>query len=69
MRKHIFSNYEGIDFGISIPKNYANAFDISICYFILIIVDFSYDKCIHKNREGIFPENIRTTPGKNQKEK
>ena len=31
---------------ISIPKYYANAFDIGICYFSLIIVDFRYDKCI-----------------------
>ena len=33
---------------ISIHKYYANTFDIGICYFILIIVDFRYDKCICK---------------------
>ncbi len=36
---------------ISIPQFYANTFDIGICYFILIIVDFRYGKCIHKNKE------------------
>ena len=37
--------------GINIPKFYANTFDIGICSFILMIVDFRYDKCIHKNKE------------------
>ena len=42
---------------INIPKYYANTFDIGICYFILIIVDFRYDKCICKRGAAETEEN------------
>lgn len=49
-REDGYASISTVNVDFTIPESYANTFNIGICYFPQMNVDFSYDKNFHKNR-------------------